>query len=54
MCDKKLITTYRPGRGTDVHNVVLDIAKLDAHLDWQPGVGLSEGIARTWKWLQQT
>ncbi len=53
MCGKELRTIYRPGRGTDVRSVVLDNSRLNARLGWQPGVGLADGIARTWEWLQQ-
>ncbi len=53
MCGKELRTIYRPGRGIDVRSVVLDNSRLNARLGWQPGVGLADGIARTWEWLQQ-
>jgi UDP-glucose 4-epimerase len=47
----KLPSTYRPARGTDVRRVVLDNSRLNARLGWRPGMGLSEGLARTWEWL---
>jgi UDP-glucose 4-epimerase len=53
MCSKELRTIYRPGRGIDVRSVVLDNSRLNAGLGWQPGVGLADGIARAWEWLQQ-
>lgn len=53
MCGKELRTIYRPGRGIDVRSVVLDNSRLNARLNWQPSVGLAEGVARTWEWLQQ-
>jgi len=52
-CGKKLQTIYRPGRGIDVRSVVLDNSRLKARLGWQPSVGLADGVARTWEWLQQ-
>jgi UDP-glucose 4-epimerase len=52
-CGKKLRTIYRPGRGIDVRSVVLDNSRLNARLGWQPSVGLADGVARTWEWLQQ-
>lgn len=49
ICGKELLTMYRPGRGIDVRGVVLDNTCLTARVDWRPGVGLAEGIARTWE-----
>jgi UDP-glucose 4-epimerase len=42
---------YQPARDIDVRAVVLDISRLRARLGWQPEVGLAEGLARTWQWL---
>ena len=53
VCGKKLKTIYRPVRDIDVRSVVLDNARLNARLDWQPGVGLADGIARAWEGLHQ-
>lgn len=52
-CGKELQTIYRPARGIDVRGVVLDNTRLNARLGWQPAVGLADGVARTWNWLQQ-
>lgn len=52
VCGMTLNTTYHPARGMDVRSVVLDCARLSARLEWQPGVGLAEGVARTWDWVQ--
>lgn len=52
VCGKKLNTTSQSARGIDVRSVVLDNARLNARLGWQPGVGLTDGVARTWEWLQ--
>ncbi|UUZ65743.1 NAD-dependent epimerase/dehydratase family protein [Polaromonas sp. P1-6] len=52
-CGKELRTIFRPERGIDVRSVVLDISRLNERLGWQPGVGLTSGVARTWDWLQQ-
>ena len=48
---QQLTATYRPARGIDVREVVLDTTRLQARLGWQPRIGLAEGLARTWKWL---
>jgi UDP-glucose 4-epimerase len=50
---RQVQTIYRPARGIDVHSVVLDISSITARLGWQPGVGLTDGLARTWEWLRQ-
>jgi UDP-glucose 4-epimerase len=49
-CGKELRTVYRPARGIDVRSVVLDNHRLTASLGRQAGVGLAEGVARTWEW----
>ncbi len=43
---------YRPVRGMDVRSVVLDSSRLNARLDWQAGIGLAQGLARTWEALR--
>lgn len=53
ICGKALRTIYRPGRCIDVRSVVLDNSRLNARLGWQPSVGFSDGLARTWEWLKQ-
>ena len=53
VCGKELRTVYLPKRGVDVHSVVLDSSRLHSRLDWQPRIGLAEGLTRTWQWLQQ-
>ncbi len=49
---KTLQTVYRPARGVDVRNVVLDGSNLHAALEWQPSVELTHGVERTWQWLR--
>jgi UDP-glucose 4-epimerase len=48
LCGREIRTIYQPARGIDVRSVVLDNTRLKARLTWQPGVGLADGIARTW------
>ena len=43
---------YRPARGIDVQEVVLDTSRVRAAFGWQADVGLEAGIARTWQHLQ--
>lgn len=52
-CGRQLQTSYRPSRGMDVRRVVLDNTRLHALLGWQAAVGLTDGVTRTWNWLQQ-
>ena len=42
-------TLHRCARGIDVRAVVLDSTRLYALLDWQPSVGLAEGLRWTWQ-----
>lgn len=49
----ELATVYRTGRSSDVRSVILDNSRLNERLGWQPSIVLPDGIARTWKWLQQ-
>lgn len=53
VCGKELRSIFRPGRNVDVRSVVLDNSRLNARLGWQPVVTLADGVASTWKWLQQ-
>jgi UDP-glucose 4-epimerase len=42
-------TIFRPVRGIDVRAVVLNTTRLCTQLDWQPRVGLAQGLASTWQ-----
>ena len=42
-------TIFRPARGIDVRAVVLNTTRLCTQLDWQPRVGLAQGLASTWQ-----
>ncbi len=43
--------TRLPGRAFDVPANVLDISQAREHLNWQPRVGVLEGIERTYEWM---
>lgn len=45
---------YLPARSLDVRAITLDSSKLIRATGWAPAVNLEEGIARTWKWLNQS
>lgn len=42
---------YLPGRPFDVPVNVLDISRAKLYLNWQPVVGLQEGISRAYEWM---
>jgi len=44
---------YKPSRNFDVPVNVLDISKASAEIGYQPTIGLSEGISRTWRWINE-
>ncbi len=41
-----------PRRGTDTSHTWLDVSLAKRELGWNAQVGLSEGVARAWAWLQ--
>lgn len=43
---------YKPARKADAPAVVLDISNIRQCLGWQPKTALSDGLLRTWQWLQ--
>jgi UDP-glucose 4-epimerase len=47
-------TRYEPARGVDVRAVVLNRTRAAALLAWRPSVELTEGVAHTWQWLEQS
>jgi len=44
---------YKPSRNFDVPVNVLDISKAIAEIGYQPTIDLSEGISRTWQWINE-
>lgn len=52
VCDTSVDVKYTPGRPEDVPANVLDISKARQWLNWEPKVGLHEGLSRTWRWLR--
>jgi UDP-glucose 4-epimerase len=51
MTRQSLKMKFLPNRPFDVPVNVLDISRARMHLDWQPSVGILEGIARTYEWM---
>lgn len=50
---RSVAVEYRPGRPWDVPRAVLDVRRAREHLGWQARTALSDGLARTWDWVQQ-
>lgn len=44
---------YKPSRSFDVPVNMLDISKAIAEIGYLPTIGLSEGISRTWRWINE-
>ena len=44
----------QPARNGDVDRIVLDSSKIRRAVGWAPAIGLREGIALTWRWLNTT
>ncbi len=45
--------TFRAARSYDVQKSVLDISKAKRTFQWQPEIGLNEGVTRTYDWLKK-
>jgi UDP-glucose 4-epimerase len=45
---------YMPARIFDVPVNILDISQAKLHLNWQPAIGLQEGISRTYEWARSS
>jgi UDP-glucose 4-epimerase len=50
---RPLPVRYMPGRLFDIPVNILDTSRAKSHLDWQPAVGLIEGISRTFEWMKK-
>lgn len=44
---------YKPHRSLDVPVSVLDIERAKMDFDWEPKIGLRQGIAGVWSWLKE-
>ena len=53
VCGRVVRKIYRPARGVDVRNVVLDISRLQTRVSWTPRVSLEDGIRGSWEWLSR-
>jgi nucleoside-diphosphate-sugar epimerase len=51
---RRLPCSSLPADETAGSRRVADIARIEAALGWRPGVSLDEGLARTWRWMQET
>jgi nucleoside-diphosphate-sugar epimerase len=50
---RKAVVRREPARAGDQRHTTADTGKLHRHLDWQPRVGLDEGLARQVAWQRQ-
>lgn len=48
--DRRLCIQYKPARGFDIPQVVLDISRTCATFDWVPTIDLHDGIKLDWEW----
>ena len=51
VCGDRLFAHYEPSRSIDVRRIVLDSSGIKKRFNWAPNTSLSEGVAKTWKWL---
>ena len=49
---KVLHPVYKSRRAYDVPSVVLDISKARLEFVWVPRIGLSDGVSKTWQWME--
>jgi UDP-glucose 4-epimerase len=49
--DRPIEIVRAPGRGFDRTDVWLDVRRAASVLGWTPGIGLADGVARTWRAL---
>jgi UDP-glucose 4-epimerase len=53
-CGRALTAKYGPRRGADIQRNYSLIAKARELLDWEPQVGLVEGLQKTFQWFETT
>jgi len=51
---EKLNPVFKPARSYDVSRVILDITQGTNTFDWKPSVDLEDGVARTWRWMNES
>jgi len=50
---REIKTVYRPGRKTDVKEIILDSSRMIKYTGWHPSVSLEKGICLTWNWINK-
>jgi len=50
---RDILTEYLPARVFDIPAIILDVANIRKSLGWEPVIGLSTGLRRTWDWLSR-
>lgn len=51
--NKEIAVTYSEGRPIDVPTNILDISRIQKEFGFCPKIPLSEGVRRTWEWLNR-
>jgi len=51
---KKAIVEYRPARAFDAPRIALNTSRASEVLNWHSNVRLSQGLACTWTWMQES
>jgi UDP-glucose 4-epimerase len=49
--ERDIAPTRAPARAGELDRSVLDISAASRELQWQPRVGIEEGLRRTWQWF---
>jgi UDP-glucose 4-epimerase len=50
--DMPVEVRYTPARSVDVPANILDISRAARHLEWQPQIGLKQGLTNSWSWIK--
>ena len=50
---KKIIPDYVENSGTYIPKMLLDISRIEKETGWKPSTDISEGIKKTWHWLNE-
>jgi nucleoside-diphosphate-sugar epimerase len=52
LAGRRALIRQEPSRSGDQRYTFADTSRLRSHLDWEPRVGLNEGLASQWAWQQ--
>ena len=46
-------TIHHSTRAIDVRAIVMNTARIEAHLSWKPATGIESGVRKTWEWVSR-